>query len=178
MADNNGLSTIADLKADPDNPRRIDDEAAAGLAFSLEEFGDISGVCFNVRTGELVSGHQRVEQLKAKYGTDLPIVGGAIETPDGQTFAVRFVDWDKAKQRRANIAANNQFIAGEFTTDIGDLLLASAQDNEEMYKALRFDALNAVQDYKLPDFTPVGEETQGKLDELAKKVCPSCGYEF
>lgn len=29
-----------------------------------------------------------------------------------------------------------------------------------------------------PDFAPVGVETQGKLDQKAKHICPECGCEF
>lgn len=30
----------------------------------------------------------------------------------------------------------------------------------------------------IPDFIPVGEDEQGKLDQKAKYVCPECGHEF
>lgn len=43
-----------------------------GLSYSIAEFGDLSGITFNERTGELVCGHQRVKALRAQYG-DLPM---------------------------------------------------------------------------------------------------------
>jgi ParB-like chromosome segregation protein Spo0J len=58
------LTGMSDLKPAPYNPRRIDERAQAGLTASIEQFGDISGITWNKRTGHIVSGHQRVEQLK------------------------------------------------------------------------------------------------------------------
>lgn len=172
------LTTLADLKADPSNPRRITDEAADGLGVSLQEFGDISGITFNVHTGQLVSGHQRVERLRSLYGDDLPIVDGRIETPDGKAFAVRLVDWDEDTQRRANVAANNQFIAGEFTDDLRGVLADVAEADRQMYESLRLSDLATSYAYDVPEFEPVSADTQGKLDEIQKKTCPNCGYEF
>ena len=43
----------------------MSDKARAGLGSAIERFGDISGITFNVRTGRLVCGHQRVERLRA-----------------------------------------------------------------------------------------------------------------
>lgn len=59
------------LKADPRNPRRMHEDAAAGLAVSLETFGALD-IVFNEQTGELVSGHQRIDQLR--------LAGGGITT--------------------------------------------------------------------------------------------------
>ena len=59
------LQSIDDLRASPRNPRKISAEALAGLKTSLASYGDISGIVWNERTGELVAGHQRVRALKA-----------------------------------------------------------------------------------------------------------------
>jgi len=56
---------LSDLAADPGNPRRITPEAAAGLRFSLDRYGDLSGIVFDAGAGVLVSGHQRLDQLRA-----------------------------------------------------------------------------------------------------------------
>ena len=45
---------ITDLTPDPANPRRMTDEASAGLARSTERFGDLSGIVFNDRTQQLM----------------------------------------------------------------------------------------------------------------------------
>lgn len=134
MPHGNTPKTIGDLSPDPRNPRTISSESASGLSASLDEFGDIAGIVFNVRTGQLVSGHQRVTRLKEKYGDALSIVPvdgewGHISTPDGNRFSVRFVQWEHEKQRVANVSANNPHIAGQFSSAVDDLL-AEIRDNE------------------------------------------------
>lgn len=58
--DHHRLTALDDLAAAPYNPRRISEDAAAGLRGSIETFGDLSGIVWNERTGNLVAGHQRV----------------------------------------------------------------------------------------------------------------------
>jgi len=110
---------LAALAPDPRNPREMSDAARAGLGVSLEEFGEL-GMVFNDRTGQWVSGHQRVERLLAAGAIECVRTGaeGYVEHPKtGERFRVRFVDWPETKQRMANLAANNDHIAGSFTAD-------------------------------------------------------------
>ena len=62
---NHGLKNIDDLKPASYNPRKISKKAFEGLEVSLKKFGDISGIVWNKRTGNLVSGHQRVAKLRS-----------------------------------------------------------------------------------------------------------------
>ena len=105
---------ITDLRADPSNPRRIDDAALAGLSASERRFGDLSGIVHNHRSGHLVAGHQRVRALRdagAAEWTPGPGPhgdGGFVTDPrTGERFAVRVVDWDATTERAANIVANS-----------------------------------------------------------------------
>lgn len=108
---------LSQLKEADYNPREITDEALEGLTVSIDEFGDLSGIVFNKRTGNLVAGHQRVKALKEKYG-ELDISELGIILPNNEVFKVRYVDWDMTKEKAANIAANNPHIQGEFTSDL------------------------------------------------------------
>ena len=56
---------VPDLKADPRNPNRMKPEDRDGLKRALVEFGDLSGIVYNRRTGLLVAGHQRMSVLGA-----------------------------------------------------------------------------------------------------------------
>ena len=105
---------LDDLRPAAYNPRKIDAESLAGLGVSLREFGDISGLVWNSRTGNLVAGHQRLAALKAEYGDELAMDGEAVVAPTGERFPVRVVDWDEKTEKAANVAANNPHIAGEF----------------------------------------------------------------
>ncbi len=135
------LKSISDLKPDPKNPRRIDEDSARALSKSMYEFGDLSGIVWNEATGELVAGHQRVDQLK-RAGAGLCVGTDPVLESDGRRFPVRVVNWTPEKQRAANIAANNQAIAGVFTDDVSELLEQVKEDfGDEFFEALRFDAV-------------------------------------
>lgn len=126
------LSKISELKSADYNPRTISYEALKGLSYSIEEFGDLSGIVFNKQTGNLVAGHQRVKAITEKYG-DLPIFDEKIVTDDGNEFNVRIVDWDIQKEKAANIAANNPHIQGEFTPGL-QLILNEIKLNVPDYR--------------------------------------------
>jgi hypothetical protein len=128
------LVDTAELAADARNPRKIKEDAARGLGNSLQRFGDLSGIVWNKRTGELVAGHQRMQQIRNEWG-DRPIelVDQAnqlygIRIDADHFFAVRVVNWSVAVQRAANVAANNQKIAGAFTDDVTAFLLEVEAD--------------------------------------------------
>lgn len=131
------IKSTAALGVDPKNPRSITDQAAAGLSVSLNEFGDLSGIVFNERTQQLVCGHQRVNEIRKRWG-ELPIEGDVIRSPEGHEFRVRLVDWPIAKQRAANVAANSQRIAGEFTDGLDVILSEIKADTPELYDSLLF----------------------------------------
>ena len=79
------------------NPRKITDEAMGRLTKSLAEFGNIQPITWNVRTGNVVGGHQRLKVYKAMGKTDVDVWA---------------VDLDEQKEKAANIALNK--LSGEF----------------------------------------------------------------
>lgn len=114
--DTKKIKTVADLLgADAVyNPRKIDNEGLARLKKTIESLGDLSGIVINLRTGNLVSGHQRKKVLppeskitkrpvKDSVGT---VAAGTIITPDGREYAYREVDWGLDLEMAANLAAN------------------------------------------------------------------------
>jgi hypothetical protein len=132
---------LTTLAADPANPREMSDEARAGLGVSLETFGEL-GMVFNDRTGQWVSGHQRYERLVSAGAVECMRTGseGYIEHPKtGERFRVRFVDWDEAKQRMANLVANNPKISGDFTA--AALAQLKELEDEDGFGDLGLDAL-------------------------------------
>jgi 3'-phosphoadenosine 5'-phosphosulfate sulfotransferase (PAPS reductase)/FAD synthetase len=152
---------IATLKPDPRNPRKMEPGAAAGLAVSLETFGPLD-VVFNDETGELVSGHQRVAQLRAAGAVEVVREGdaGYIEHPKtGDRFPVRFVRWDAVKQRMANLVANNPALQGMFTEEV--IEQARSLEDEAHFLELQLDKLLAEEEAKLADggeFRPGGRD--------------------
>lgn len=124
------IGNTAELLGDGANPRTITAESGDGLKASLKRFGDLSGITFNRRTGELVTGHQRMQQIRAEYGDrDIEVIDAAaglhgIRVDAGHFFPVRVVEWSPAMQRAANVAANNHKIQGSFTSELSNYLLS------------------------------------------------------
>jgi hypothetical protein len=110
---------VKNLKPSDYNPRVISEARLKMLKKSLDEFGDLSGVVFNVETEHLVGGHQRLKHLdpewrivKEKHSDKTGTTAlGYIETPTGR-LSYREVKWVIEKEIQANIAANNH--GGEF----------------------------------------------------------------
>ncbi len=171
--------TVAGLASagDPENPRAMTEKARGHLSASLDEFGDLSGIVYNRRTGQLVSGHQRTYDLAQKYGplplTELPGGGYAIVTPKGDVFPVRVVSWDAKKQRAANMAANNQALAGTFTDLLPEQLEGLRADDAGMFAALAMDALVVeVDEGKTVTFKAFDENMDTQHE------CPKCRYSW
>lgn len=153
--------TVADIKPSPYNPRTISDTQLETLGRSMKEHGDLSGVVFNVRTGNTIGGHQRIKELDPKWpvvkvpakdatGT---VATGYIDTPYGR-FSYREVDWPEVKEKLANLAANR--VGGEFdyeqvskiVNDIAskaDLSLTGFEEGELQSMLAQIDA--AVEDH-------------------------------
>lgn len=106
------------LTPNPNNPRKITDEKRKMLKASMDAFGDLGGVVFNIRSQQLAGGHQRVVNIEehdaaiititqryeipTKTGT---VAEGYIEH-EGERYSYRAVDWDENTEKAANIAAN------------------------------------------------------------------------
>lgn len=151
---------MPDLKPSPYNPRRISDEQLGRLRQAMEEFGDLSGIVRNVRSGRLVGGHQRVKNLDSKW----PIVSspfsdaqgtvslGWVDTPWGR-WTYREVDWDEAREKAANIAANKH--GGEFDNEKLSALLDDLAETEFSVDLLGFDLEEVAQLSKLVGNVPI-----------------------
>jgi hypothetical protein len=148
------VSTLADLKPAPYNPRTISEEALRGLKKSLSEFGDLSGITFNTRTGHLISGHQRVKALTEEHG-DLEIKDGRITLPGGDELPVRLVEWEVEKEKLANLAANNPRIQGDWSDDIEEMLRDLPAD--ELFEDLNLDQL--LEDVRAPTAIEATEDS-------------------
>lgn len=147
---------LSDLKAAPYNPRRISAPAQRGLRKSLEEFGDLSGIVWNRKTGHLVAGHQRVEQLRAAGAK----VKGAEVVLGDRSFPVRVVSWGPRREKAANLAANNAALAGEFVPDLMPSLVEAARAElpPDAFAAMRFD--------ELPGLTRAAIDGETGADEI------------
>lgn len=177
------------------NPRVMDDKAAAALEHSMSEFNDISGITWNKRTSNIVTGHHRWQNLINIYGieklqfTQLSEDKYSIFTGDKDTgFILRVVDWDEAKEKAANITANSQKVEGTFTNELQGVLDDIKMDmDDELFGNLRLDELNvSIADDKdgafgEPDWDTDIDDVEGtvsNLDGIITTVKIECAQEI
>ncbi len=111
-----------DLTPNPKNPRKITDAKLQMLKRAMLEFGDLSGIVFNRKSGQLVGGHQRTTWMDPEAAVTIvkkypkPTKAGTIAEGylelNGEKFTYREVSWGKHREMAANIAANKG--AGEW----------------------------------------------------------------
>jgi len=109
---------LTDLNPHEKNPRLISDKKKNKLSETLEKYGDLSGVVFNLENQKLVGGHMRVETFKnAKTSIEYteqrqqPDKQGTIAhgyiVIKGNKYAYREVLWeDNLAHEAAMIIAN------------------------------------------------------------------------
>lgn len=95
----------ADIKNAEYNPRIMDKEAKKRLKKGLQEHGLVSAITWNKRTGNLVGGHQRLEQLDA------------LERNKNYSLDVCVIDVDEAEEAVLNVQLNNPSMQGEWDLD-------------------------------------------------------------
>ena len=177
---------ISDLNPAPYNPRSIQDKALEGLDKSLQKFGDISGIVFNIRTKHVVGGHQRLKnipqdsEITTKTVEDDPtgtVAIGHIVTSDGRKFSYREVDWDNLTEKAANIAANSETISGDWVLDELDPILKELDDELEDFQDLNLDELQ--KDITVSTAQDNEDEQHDTTPNSTKQYeCPECGHRF
>ena len=192
-AHGDGRAAAATLLApDPANPNRLDDETRAGLARALAEFGDLSGVIVNRRTGLLIGGHQRADVLQdgrldvaalPAPEPDGTVARGHLEH-GGRRYAVRVVDWPEDKAHAALLAANKFGRRGQDDADLLAGLLAELSqgqvtDTGELLADLTgYDAAEreriALQSHVPDGNKPIDEEAMKETEH----ECPKCGFKW
>lgn len=175
---------IKDLKQADYNPRKIIDEKLAMMKKSMIEFGDLSGIIFNIKTGNLIGGHQRIKNLDPEWEvTKEPfkdsrgtVARGFIKTPFGD-WVYREVEWDEKKEKAANLAANKHS---------GDWDIPKLKDLINELDSVKLDMdLVGFEDLELKAFFSKDmavdlEEPDSPGTETEEKAihCPKCGFYF
>ena len=146
MTKKQGLKVIDTkaIKKAPYNPRSMGAATKQALKASLTQFEDISGIVVNSRTGNLVAGNHRWEQLCGIHGESKLTIEALGDSGFHQIlgsgkftgFIMRVVDWPIEKEKAANIAANSPLISGEFTSGLQQVI-SDIQEN----MGAEFDAL-------------------------------------
>jgi 3'-phosphoadenosine 5'-phosphosulfate sulfotransferase (PAPS reductase)/FAD synthetase len=106
------------------NPRTMSDKARTGLSNSLNAFGLLQPIIWNKQTGNIVGGHQRLNDLISK----------GVKITD-----VVVVDLSLDKEKALNVTLNNPAISGVFTDSIRSLLDEINITSPDLSGALRLD---------------------------------------
>lgn len=174
--------SINNLKPDPKNPRKITDTKLEMLKASIKEFGDLSGIIFNKRTGQLISGHQRkkiipedaeiviekVHQVKTPAGT---IAEGYIKLGT-ESMRYREVDVDIHTQTAMNIAANKH--SGDWDIPkLNEILLDLDAANYDL--SLTGFTDTELENLLAPTSLNKDEKVEDQTDVNFGDTCPHCG---
>lgn len=89
----------------PYNPRIMDDAAKKRLKKNIAKHGLVAALTWNKRTGNLVGGHQRLEQLDA------------LEKNKDYELTVCVVDVDEREEAALNVQLNNPSMQGDWDFD-------------------------------------------------------------
>lgn len=152
----------ADLIPYARNSRTHSDEQVAQIAGSIKEFGFTNPILIDEENG-IIAGHGRVK------------AAGLLKLPDVPTITLAGLT---KGQRKAYIIADNKLALNAGWDS--QLLTLELQE----LKSLDFDlgltgfSASELESFFVPDFEPVNENEQGKLDEKKPMTCPDCGHEF
>jgi hypothetical protein len=134
------MTRISDFRANPRNPRTITGPQLAALKKAMLEFGDLSGLVVNRRSGNMIGGHQRVKILGELPVTvtkrfDPPTPRGTVAEGfvqyAGERYVYREVMWTDRQEQTAMVAANKH--GGDFDADlVGDLLMELRDEGFDM----------------------------------------------
>lgn len=141
------------------NPRDISESSFEGLKESLKKFGFTQPLVVNRKTGNLVSGHQRLKAANALGMTHVPVV---------------YVDLSVAEEKALNVTLNNQRISGYFTDTLQDLLAEIREEfSDEDMAALKLSELEVDDSWDDgADTVEDAEETLDGLKAVIKVKCP------
>lgn len=95
----------ADIHNAPYNPRIMDKSAQARLKEGIRKHGLVQPIVWNRRTGNVVGGHQRLEQLDA------------LEKSSDYDLTVSVIDVDEREEAEINIQLNNPSMQGDWDLD-------------------------------------------------------------
>lgn len=116
-----GTETIkrSEIKNAPYNPRFITEKNRRKLKANLLKNGLMGGIVWNKRTGNLVSGHQRLNIIDTVY------------KKADYAIPVTVVDFDLETEKKQNIALNNKEMQGDYDLEKLRELMCSMEDTED-----------------------------------------------
>ena len=149
---------ISDLTPHPRNPRQMMTKQVEDLTASLEKFDLVEIPAINT-DGSIIAGHQRLKIMG--------ILGRGDEMID-----VRVPDKTLNQDEVDEYLIRSNKNLGEWDWD--ELANSFDKDSLETWGFTEEEMGNAF----VPDFNPVPEDDQPRLDEKNPVICPKCHHEF
>lgn len=150
-----------DLLPNPKNWRRHPQAQAEALRAVLDEVG-FADVLLARETADglmLIDGHLRAE------------IAADAEVP------VLVLDLDSEEADKLLLTLDPLAAMAEAGAEALERLVADVQTDSDTLRAM-IDELAQNAGISPPDFRPIGEDEQSRLDERSKVTCPECGHEF
>ncbi len=186
------MKAVKELRAWERNPRTITDAKRSILVKTLTEFGDLSGVVYNLKNKALVGGHQRADVMAegkieitkkfAKPTKNGTVARGYIEYK-GEKYGYREVSWDDKRHAAASVAANKG--AGEWDLPGLRELLSELDESKFDVSLTGFDMdelnamLGALGEDKGMDYSALdGGSVDGKINDLTAGVRKAIVIDF
>lgn len=142
----------------PYNPRTISDENRKRLKAGLKKFGLVETLVWNKRTGNLVSGHQRLSIIDE------------LEKKDNYNITVSAIDVSEADEMALNVQLNNSAMMGEFDFDLLEDMVSDGANAEDFgFSDSDLDLIFGDSEYaKRFEDTPEAERAKGVLKDIKK----------
>lgn len=154
---------VSDIAHAKRNPRTHSETQIAQIAASISAFGWTNPILVD-EAGTIIAGHGRLVAARKLGIAEVPTIA-LTGLSDEQKRALVIAD----NQLALNAGWDAELLAlelGELGAAGFDVSLVGFSD-DEMATWLQ-----------QPDFMPVGEDEQGRLDERAPVTCPECGHSF
>jgi ParB-like chromosome segregation protein Spo0J len=152
-----------DLLPYANNPKEHPTEQVNKIASSIKNYGWDQPIVVD-GDGEIIKGHGRL-QAAEKLGLDEVPVIWREDLSDAEAKAARIAD-----NKTAESPWDDDLLAAELE------VLGEFNDTELGFDQGEVDEL--LDSMETPEFDPVGEDEQPRLDETDPTVCPECGHEW
>ena len=148
------------------NPKEHPDEQVQKIASSIKNYGWDQPIVVDA-DNEIIKGHGRMQAAELLGLDDVPVIKRE-DLSDAEAKASRIADNKTAESAWLDepLEAELELLTEEETIDVDSL----GFDDEDLDDLLG--------EMEVPDFEPIGEDEQPRLDETDPIECPECGHEF
>lgn len=145
------------------NSRTHSPEQIAQVAAAMREWGWTVPMLVD-EDGTILAGHCRIAAARMLGLNEVPVMVAR--------------GWSEAQKRAYVIADNKLAENAGWDPDALRLELLDLAESDYRLELTGFSAGDLSLAMYDPDFQPVGEDEQSRLDEKKKVACPECGHEF